>query len=82
MPGDTGNPVAHPFWARSKDLFAGVAASFMSIPDDLLAPIMIVVVLATALTGILLTVLGLVRAGVAIRFIPYPVIGGFLSATG
>ena len=26
--------------------------------------------------------LGLARAGSAIRFIPYPVIGGFLSATG
>jgi len=31
MPGDRGNPVAHLFWSRSKDLFAGVAASFMSI---------------------------------------------------
>ncbi len=51
-------------------------------PDDLLAPVMIVVALATALTGILLLVLGLARAGGAIRFIPYPVIGGFLSATG
>lgn len=154
--GGQGDPVAHLFWSRSRDLFAGVAASFMSVayglsfsalifappltawlaygiaatfiasavgaaivaarstlpfaiagpdgataavtatlvtsvverlmaagpPDDLLAPIMIVVVLATALTGLLLIGLGLVRAGVAIRFIPYPVIGGFLSATG
>jgi SulP family sulfate permease len=51
-------------------------------PDDLLAPVMIVVALATALTGVLLFCLGLARAGGAIRFIPYPVIGGFLSATG
>lgn len=51
-------------------------------PDDLLAPVMIVVALSTALTGLLLLVLGLARAGGAIRFIPYPVIGGFLSATG
>jgi SulP family sulfate permease len=51
-------------------------------PDDLLAPVMIIVLLATALTGILLLALGLARAGGAIRFIPYPVIGGFLSATG
>ncbi len=51
-------------------------------PDDLLAPVMIVVLLATALTGILLLALGLARAGGAIRFVPYPVIGGFLSATG
>jgi sulfate permease, SulP family len=54
----------------------------MGPPDDLLAPIMIVVALATLLTGILLFSLGLARAGGAIRFIPYPVIGGFLSATG
>jgi sulfate permease, SulP family len=51
-------------------------------PDDLLAPVMIVVALSTVLTGILLFCLGLARAGGAIRFIPYPVIGGFLSATG
>src|SRR6266508_1113050 len=47
-------------------------------PDD----VMIVVALSTVLTGILLCCLGLARAGGAIRFIPYPVIGGFLSATG
>ncbi len=54
----------------------------MGPPDDLLAPVMIVLALATLLTGILLFSLGLARAGGAIRFIPYPVIGGFLSATG
>lgn len=51
-------------------------------PDDLLAPVMIVMALSAALTGILLCGLGLARAGGAIRFIPYPVIGGFLGATG
>jgi sulfate permease, SulP family len=51
-------------------------------PDDLLAPVMIVLALTAALTGVLLCVLGLARAGGAIRFIPYPVIGGFLGATG
>lgn len=51
-------------------------------PDDLLAPVMIVLAIVTALTGVLLCVLGLARAGAAIRFVPYPVIGGFLGATG
>lgn len=51
-------------------------------PDDLLAPVMIVLALTAALTGILLCGLGLARAGGAIRFVPYPVIGGFLGATG
>jgi SulP family sulfate permease len=51
-------------------------------PDDLLAPVMIALALTAALTGILLCGLGLARAGGAIRFVPYPVIGGFLGATG
>src|SRR6202034_4126233 len=49
---------------------------------DLLAPTLIAMALATALTGLLLCVLGFTHAGRAIRFVPYPVIGGFLGATG
>jgi SulP family sulfate permease len=51
-------------------------------PDDLLAPVMIIVALGTAMTGLLLCALGFLRAGVAVRFVPFPVIGGFLAATG
>ena len=51
-------------------------------PDDLLAPIMIVLAISTVLTGIVLCLLGFLRAGGAVRFIPFPVIGGFLAATG
>jgi sulfate permease, SulP family len=70
--------------AVTATLASTVAERLIAIgpPDDLLAPVMIVVALSTALTGILLLALGLTRAGGAIRFIPYPVIGGFLSATG
>jgi len=49
---------------------------------DPLAPALIAMALATGLTGILLCVLGFTHAGRAIRFVPYPVIGGFLGATG
>ena len=49
---------------------------------DLLEPALIAMALATALTGLLLCVLGFTHAGRAIRFVPYPVIGGFLGATG
>src|SRR5262249_16801066 len=38
--------------------------------------------LISAVVGILLCGLGLAGAGRAIRFVPYPVIGGFLGATG
>jgi sulfate permease, SulP family len=50
--------------------------------SDLLGPVLIAMSLATALTGLLLCVLGFTHAGRAIRFVPYPVIGGFLGATG
>lgn len=49
---------------------------------DLLKPTLIVMSLATAFTGLILCILGFTRAGRAIRFVPFPVIGGFLGATG
>ena len=49
---------------------------------DLLDATLIVMALATAVTGIALCILGITRAGRAIRFVPFPVIGGFLGATG
>ncbi|MDR3422712.1 MAG: SulP family inorganic anion transporter [Xanthobacteraceae bacterium] len=49
---------------------------------ELLAPTLIAMSLTTALTGLLLCILGFTNAGRAIRFIPFPVIGGFLGATG
>ncbi len=49
---------------------------------ELLAPVLIVMALATGMTGLFLSGLGLMRAGRAIRFVPYPVIGGFMAATG
>jgi len=49
---------------------------------DPLLPSLVAVSLTTALTGGLLCVLGFTGAGRAIRFVPYPVIGGFLGATG
>ncbi len=49
---------------------------------DLLEPTLVALCSATAITGLLLCVLGFTRAARAIRFVPYPVIGGFLGATG
>lgn len=48
----------------------------------LLEPTLVAISLATGLTGLLLCVLGFTHAGRAIRFVPFPVIGGFLGATG
>ena len=49
---------------------------------EFLVPTLVAMSLTTALTGLLLCILGLARAGRAIRFVPFPVIGGFLGATG
>jgi SulP family sulfate permease len=48
----------------------------------LLSPVLITLGLSTMLTGIVLCGLGLTRMGRAIRYVPYPVVGGFLGATG
>ncbi len=49
---------------------------------SLLAPTLITLSLSTIATGIVLCGFGLTRMGRAIRYVPYPVVGGFLGATG
>ncbi len=51
-------------------------------PDLLFATVASALMAATTLTGLLLFGLGYFRLGGFIRFIPYPVIGGFLAGTG
>src|SRR5215472_2368475 len=50
--------------------------------EVLLQHAILAIALCTALTGTLLLILGTRRAGRAIRFVPYPVIAGFMGATG
>src|SRR5258707_3156821 len=47
-----------------------------------LAPVLITLGLSTIVTGVVLCGFGLTRMGRAIRYVPYPVVGGFLGATG
>jgi sulfate permease, SulP family len=65
-------------------LVAGFVEWFVanSATDHLLEAALIVTALSAALVGALLCGLGLGQAGRLIRFVPYPVIGGFLGATG
>lgn len=51
-------------------------------PDTLFAIVYLIIALSTVLTGGFLALLGLVRAGGLIRFIPYPIIGGFMAGLG
>jgi sulfate permease, SulP family len=48
----------------------------------LLAPVLVTLGLSAVATGIVLCGFGLTRMGRAIRYVPYPVVGGFLGATG
>ena len=50
--------------------------------DRLLVAALILMPISAAMTGLLLCGLGVAQAGRAIRFVPYPVVGGFLGATG
>ena len=56
-----------------------VAAANPSAP--VLAPVLVTLALATVLTGIVLCCFGMTRMGRAIRYVPYPVVGGFLGST-
>ena len=47
----------------------------------LLGPVLLTLSAATITTGLTLCSLGLTQIGRAIRYVPYPVIGGFLGAT-
>jgi sulfate permease, SulP family len=67
----------------------GILASSMAeriIAADPSAPllpsILITLAIATVLTGLVLCCFGMTRMGRAIRYVPYPVVGGFLGATG
>jgi SulP family sulfate permease len=48
----------------------------------LLGPVLITLSLSAVVTGLALSGFGLTRLGRAIRYVPYPVVGGFLGATG
>src|ERR1700755_2878602 len=78
--------IAGPDTSTSAVIATLVAAMMTRLSGEgtshLLEPALIVMALGTAVTGIVLCVLGMTRAGRAIRFVPYPVIGGFLGATG
>jgi SulP family sulfate permease len=76
--------IAGPDNATSAVIAALVAGLMLRLGSDghPLGAALIVMALATAGTGLLLCFLGFSHAGRAVRFVPYPVIGGFMGATG
>ncbi|MBN1660739.1 MAG: SLC26A/SulP transporter family protein [Anaerolineae bacterium] len=49
---------------------------------DRLATVLVAIACTTLLTGLFFLVLGFLKLGGLVRFLPYPVIGGFLAGTG
>jgi sulfate permease, SulP family len=64
----------------ASSLVERITATDPSAP--LLGPVLLTLAATTIVTGIVLCGFGLTRIGRAIRYVPYPVVGGFLGATG
>lgn len=66
-------------------VFAGQIASISALvpdPADALSTIVMTVMVTGATTGVVLLVLGRFQLGRLVRFIPYPVMGGFFAGIG
>lgn len=63
---------------------AGVVASMASAatPDRTFTTVVVAITLTTLSTGVLFTLFGHFKLSGFARFIPYPVVGGFLAGTG
>jgi SulP family sulfate permease len=62
---------------------AAIAAQMQTAGDDaLFATVIVAIILSTTLTGIAFWFIGRFKLGQLVRYIPYPVIGGFMVGTG
>jgi sulfate permease, SulP family len=71
--------------AAMTGILASSLVERMALTDPtapLLAPVLITLGISTVVTGLVLCGFGMTRMGRAIRYVPYPVVGGFLGATG
>jgi SulP family sulfate permease len=60
----------------------GILQGISSPPYEKFITVAAVVVITTLLTGLIFILLGQFKLGSLVRFLPYPVIGGFLAGTG
>lgn len=63
-------------------VMAASIASIIGPGPDLLPTVIAMIMLTTILTGVFLMLVGYFELGGLVRYIPYPVIGGFIAGTG
>ena len=70
--------------AKAADLDLIARQSGLEVHDrpDIFLTVVAATLVVTVLCGILFVVIGRFRLGALIRFVPYPVVGGFLAGTG
>lgn len=83
LPGMIATPLAAPTVVLTV-LAAGIAQQLGSEADaqSLVLTVVAAIALGSLLTGLVLWVLGQLRWGRSMEFLPYPVVGGFMAGTG
>ncbi len=59
-----------------------VSSMAMSTPSQTFATVVAAMIFSTMCTGLFLTILGKFNLGRLVRYMPFPVVGGFLAGTG
>lgn len=82
LPGMIATPLAAP--ATIIALMAGAISQELAGAEEpvVLSTVLAAIALSALLTGSLLLGIGLFQQGERIRFVPYPVVGGFMAGTG
>lgn len=75
------NPVAAVMAVLASTIAAAGAERALP-PDEIAHHILVALSIATLFTAAVVWALGRYRLGQAVRFVPYPVVGGFLAASG
>ncbi|MGE0768188.1 MAG: SulP family inorganic anion transporter [Hyphomicrobiaceae bacterium] len=75
------NPVVAVMAVLAATISAAGARKGMA-PNEVARHILVAISIATLLTATVVWALGRFRLGQAVRFVPYPVVGGFLAASG
>jgi sulfate permease, SulP family len=64
-------------------IVAGLVATLSAVGmQEKLITVLVAIAITTLLTGVFFVALGFFKLGGLVRFIPYPVVGGFLAGTG